>query len=421
MRFTVRRPASAEVSARCHRPSGGDVTCGVDVGVARARAAGDALENRLALAVFRRDMPAMGASLRRIRCRDELKPPHRFMFQPGYQQSPPLAADRPVKTPFLRDIGAGAIAGPACRAGHRPHVQVLHADGVEPARQISGGFFHPVTAAIGVAGPQPRDRALGSCSPVGSALRPGQTPLQSSEPSGFTGPQARSVQQLAAGQRDRCRHAAIDTDNAAVGGSGNRLGDRGESDVPAPRSIHSDAVRLHRGGDSAGPPESHPTDLGYPDLSVSAGEPVDVVWFESNLPESLIPAGLSPRWAPVGAVEEVSHRLGEVAQRLLLHGLRSGCQPVVLGAGRRQLGTLLVVPGCLAAWLPVLMLFHGQIPHKPGMPTVLGQCSRLLRAGKQPKPAHRKKLGVTTDNLSKGGTRRFHPRRKPGACTPQIL
>jgi hypothetical protein len=37
------------------------------------------------------------------------------------------------------------------------------------------------------------------------------------------------------------------------------------------------------------------------------------------------------------------------------------------------------------------------------MATVFGQCRRLLRAGKQPKPAHVKNLGGTTDSLSKKG------------------
>ena len=87
MRFTVRRPDSAEVSPCCHRPSGGDVACGVHVGIARPCAAGDALENRLALAVFRRDVPAVGASLRHIRCRDDLQPPAGFVRQSGHAQS----------------------------------------------------------------------------------------------------------------------------------------------------------------------------------------------------------------------------------------------------------------------------------------------------------------------------------------------
>ena len=172
MRFTVRRPASAEVSPRCHRPSGGDVACGVDVGIARPRTAGDALENRLALTIFRRDMPAVGASLRRVRCWNEFKAPLGLVLQPGNQQPPPLATDLTVEAAFLRDVGARAFTSPARRAGHGTHVQVLDADGVEAARQIGGGFLHPVTAAIGFAGAQPRNGPLRSRPPARSALRP---------------------------------------------------------------------------------------------------------------------------------------------------------------------------------------------------------------------------------------------------------
>jgi hypothetical protein len=56
-----------------------------------------------------------------------------------------------------------------------------------------------------------------------------------------------------------------------------------------------------------------------------------------------------------------------------------------------------------------LLLLDGQIPHKPGVATVFCQCCSLLRVGEQPKPAHRNNLGRTTDNLSKGGKRRFLP------------
>ncbi len=120
MRFTVRRPACAEVSPCCHRPSGGDVACGVDVGIVRPRAAGHALENRLALAIFRRDVPAVGASLRCIRCWNEFEPPLGLVLQPGHQQSPPLAADLTVEAAFLRDVGARALTTTARRAGHAP-------------------------------------------------------------------------------------------------------------------------------------------------------------------------------------------------------------------------------------------------------------------------------------------------------------
>jgi len=186
LRFTVHRLASADVSPCCHRPSGGDVTCGVDIGIARARTAGDALENRLALTVFRRDMPAVRTSLRRIRCRDEFKAPVHLVLQPGHQQTPPLAADLTVKAPFLRDVGAVAFTGPARRAGHSPHVQVLDADGVEAARHLGGGLFHPVTAAICFTGAQPRHGQLRSCPPGRSALRPGQALLQPAQSFGLS-------------------------------------------------------------------------------------------------------------------------------------------------------------------------------------------------------------------------------------------
>jgi len=81
---------------------------------------------------------------------------------------------------------------------------------------------------------------------------------------------------------------------------------------------------------------------------------------------------------------------------------------------------LLVVTGRTAARLPVPLLLDGQIPHKPGVATTLGQHCRLLRVGKQPKPAHTINLGRTTDNLPKGGKRRFLPRLKPRVSTPRI-
>ena len=419
MRFTVRRPASAEVSPCCHRPSGGDVACGVDVGVARPRIAGDALENRLALAVLRRDVPAARASLRRIRCRDEFQPLSDFMLQSGDQQSPALAADLAVEAPFLRDPGARAFTSPARRAGHRTHLQVLNFDGVEAARHIGGGFFHKVTAAICFTGAQLRDGQFRSCPPSRSALPPSQTPLQSAKPFGLAGTKARSAEQLPAGQGNRDRYAAVNSDDAAIAGSRYRVGDGGKSDVPAPRTIQGDPVRLHGVSDGARPAEAHPPDLGDPYLPVAAVEPFNVARSNTDLPESFMLAGFAPRGATVGAVKEVAHRLGEVPQRLLLHGLRPACQPVIFSAGRGQLGTLGVVPGRLATWLPVPLLLYGKIPHKPSMTTVLAQCRCLLKTGKQPKPAHTNNVGSTTDNPDKGGKWRLVPRPKPGVFAPQ--
>ena len=419
MRFTVRRPASAEVSPCCHRPSGGDVACGVHVGITRPCATGDALKNRLALTVFRRDMATVRASLRRIRCRDALEPPRGLVLQPGHQQSPALAADLAVEAAFLRDAGARMFTGAACRAGHRVHLQVLDADGVEPARQIGGGLLYPVTAAICLAGAQSGNGELGSCAPGRSALRPSQTLLQPAQPFGFADTKARSAQQLAAGQGHRDRHAAIHTHHAAITRSREGVRYHGESDVPAPRTAQCDSVGLHGGSDDAGPTEAHPPDFGDPHLPIATVQPPDMPRLDTDVAKSFIPTGLAPRRATMGAVEKISHRLGEVPQRLLLHGVRPGGQPVVFGARRSQLGALLVIPGRMTTWLPVPLLLHGKIPHKTGMATVLGQYRRLLNVGKQPKLGHTKNLGSTTDNPSKGGKRRSLPRVQTGVLAPQ--
>ena len=112
MRFTVRRPASAEVSPCCHRPSGGDVACSVHVGVARPGGAGFALENRLALAVFGCDVPARGASLRRVRGRDLLDPTRSLVLQTRGEQTPSASADAPVETALLCDLPPGCSTVP---------------------------------------------------------------------------------------------------------------------------------------------------------------------------------------------------------------------------------------------------------------------------------------------------------------------
>jgi nicotinamidase-related amidase len=311
-----------------------------------------------------------------------------------------MAVNLTIEATLLRDIGARATEGAARRAGHGPDMQILDADGVEAARHISGGLFHPVAPAICFAGAQPGNGALGSYAPLRIASRPGQTLLQPQQSFGFTSTKARNTQQLPGRQRRRYRDAAIDANHAAIIGSRDGLGDGSKSDVPAPRPIPSDAIRLHRVGDVAGPPEPNPTDLRDPYLPIVATQPLEVARFESDLPKPLVPAGLVPRRATVSAVEKVAHRLGEVPQCLLLHRLRPGRQPIVFGAGRSQLSTLVVVIGCVAARLPVLLLLDGQIPHKPGMATMLGQYCRLLGIRKQSKPAHSGNITATTDNLS---------------------
>ena len=205
MRFTVRRPPTGEVSPCGHRPSGGDVACSVDVGVAPASSAGFALEDRLALAVFGSDVPARGASLRRIGGRDLLDAAVSLVLQARGEKPPTAAADRPVQPTLLSDAHTGLLHRSARGAGHRPHVKCFDPDRVEAACNVSGGFLDPVLAPVDLTGSQLRDRLPRSDAPVGASLGPGEPLLQHRQPLGLTWGQTWCVQQFAGRQRRRRR------------------------------------------------------------------------------------------------------------------------------------------------------------------------------------------------------------------------
>jgi hypothetical protein len=130
LRFTVHRPPGGEVSLRWYCPSGGDVACSVHVGVTRPRAASDAREDRLALAVFGCDVPADRASLRSVRGRDPFDSARGLVVKPGNEPAPRLTTDRAAEPPFFGDPNARLVNGAARGARHRPHVEFLHSNGL---------------------------------------------------------------------------------------------------------------------------------------------------------------------------------------------------------------------------------------------------------------------------------------------------
>jgi hypothetical protein len=281
LRFTVRRPASAEASPCCHRPPGGDVACSVHVGVARPGVAGFALENGLALTVFGRDVPARRASLRRVCGRDLFDPTVSLVLQTRGEQTPTASARTPgkIQTAFLCHPLAGLLHSSPRSAGHRKQVKGFDADHLEAPRDVSGGLFDPVLASGSLTRLQLRDRKLRASPPVGTA----------------------------------------------------------------------------RG-----------------------------------------------------------------ASQSLLHRLRPGRQPIVLAASRSQLSTLLVVPGPAAPRLPVQLLLDRQVPHKPGMATMLAQHHRLLSGGKQPISRHPGNPTATTDKSPKGETASPPPAKAKGMHAARI-
>jgi hypothetical protein len=397
LRFTVHRPPNGEVSLCWYRPSGGDVAGGVDVGVAWLGFAGDAGENRLALAVFGCDVPAGGASLRRVRGRDPFESSRGFVVEPGNQRTPPLTHHCAVEAPLLRDANTGLINGAACGAGHRPYVERFDSDCVEPARKVGGGLFDPIASPICFARFYFRDSELGALSAVRAGFGAREASLQAVQAGPRTRCEARSVQQLSGGQRRRYHHTSVDTDHAVIGRSGNGVGNVREADMPAPGAIPSDAVRLHTCGYGSGAAEADASDLRHPYSRVTAVDFLDTARYGSDLPEAFMHASFAPRRTPVGAGKKVPHGLCEVPQRLLLHCLRPGRQPVVCGARRSQLCRLLVVPGSMTARPPEQLLLYGQVPDEPGMPAMLRKHHLLSRRRQQAKPRHTRKLATATD------------------------
>ena len=408
MRFTVRRPADAEVSPCCHRPSGGDVACCVDVGVARSDGAGSAFEHRLALAVSGSDVPALRATLRRVGGRDLLDPAIGFVLQSRGEETPTTAADAPVKPALLSNPVSGLLDSSARNARHGPHIEGFDPNRVEPARDIGGQLLHPILAAGGLYGFQFRDRRLRASAPIRTTLRTGQPLLQNPQPR----------QPHRALRPGTCSISPVDKAAATVTprsiptiepspapGIGCR--DGSERQMPAPGTVTGHPVGLHPVRHRAGPAKPHPADLGHPHPPESPVELLDVMRFDRHLPEPFVHTGFAPRRAPVRATEEVTHRLREIPQRLLLHGLRTGRQPLVFGARRGQLRTLLVVARRATARLPMLLLLDRQIPHVSGVAAMLSQPCRLLSSRKQPISRHPKNLAPTTDTRRK-------EKRRPG-------
>jgi len=135
----------------------------------------------------------------------------------------------------------------------------------------------------------------------------------------------------------------------------------------------------------------------------------DVARFDRDDPEALVSAGLAPSGPAVGAGEVISHGLGEVPERLLLHYVAAFGQPSVLGTGFGELDGLREVPWHgAAAGTPPGLLFDGEVPDVPGVRAVPGQDGLLCWRRCQPVAGHESDLVATTDSLEEV-KRRFLP------------
>jgi hypothetical protein len=397
LRFTVRRPPTGEVSPCGHRPSGRDVACSVHVGVAPASIAGLALEDRLALAVSGCDVPARGASLRRIRSRDLFNPAESLVLQPRDQLAPATSHDCAVEPALLGDSRARLLDGPARRPGHRPHVKSLDPDHLEPPRRVGGAFLDPVLAPIPLACFQLSDCPFGLLAAIGTALAAAQPPLQHLQTPRLTRAKTGSVKQFAGRQCGRHGSAAVNADHAAIPRAADRVGDMRERDMPAACPITGNSVGLDTRGHRSRQAEPYPSDLRHPHPTEVAIQPFDVMGFHPDLPKAVMHTGFAPRRAAVCPSEEVPHGLREIPQRLQLHRLTPGTKPRVLGARLSQLRRLLYIARSYAARLPVPLLLHRQIPYISRVPAVRPQGFFLVNSRHQPKPRHVRTVTATTD------------------------
>jgi hypothetical protein len=397
LRFTVRRPPNSEVSPCSHRPSGGNISCSVHIGVAPASAASFALEDRLALAVSGSDMPTRGATLRRIRGRDLLDPAQSLVLQTRDKQAPATSADRTVEPTFLGDFRAGLLDGAARRAGHRPHIKSFDPDHIEPRRQDRSGFLHPVLAPIPLTGFELRDRTFRLRSAIGTTSTTGEPLLQHRQPLRLTRSQPGCVQQFAGRQRGRHGNTAVNTHHASIARPGDRVGDARERNMPAASPIAGNPVGLDSGWHRSRQAKAHRSNLWHPDPTKMAVQPLDVMRFQPDLSKPFVYTGLAPSRVTMRAGEEVAHGLRKIPQRLLLHRLTPGSKPRVLGTRFCQLRALLHIAGSLATRLPMRLLLHRQIPHKPRVTAVSQQRLLLLRARQQAVPRHTRTVITGTD------------------------
>lgn len=393
LRFTLRRDPYGRLSTCSDGPPGRDVRCRVRVGM-RLVSTGHAPEDRLALAVLRCAVPAHAAGLRRICRTDLLDPSWSLLLQTTYQCSPTVGEDAAIET----GLGAAAVGQVGARSlwvglglgapGHVGDMEVLHADDVEPSRQVGADLLRPILEAIAGTRVQLRDRHFPTQAPVGTRATPGETALEVLEPFQLAVREAGARQELTRGQGSRNCNASIHTDDPTGTGCPDRLRDRGEREVPPARPITRHAVRL-RSGDRARRSEPHPANLRDENLRPLTAHLFNTDGLRTDDPEPLMQPGLAPGRPTVSACVEGFDGLVEVSQRLLLHSVRPRSQPTEHGPRLGQLAALLREPrrrSFVAG--PHRPLLKGKVPYGPSVPALIYQRVLLRWSGIHPEPRH---------------------------------
>jgi hypothetical protein len=397
LRFAVHRLGNPIAFPRSHGVPRRDVPCRVHVSVKR-ETTGCAPESGLALARLPVHMPAHAAALARKRGAYLVDSARGLIVQAADQQSPSRREDLPVQSGLLAHSLPEVLSGRLGAPNHVLDAQILDADQIEPASQVSADPLTPVLPGIRLAGLEAGDGNLGFRSAVAAAFRVGQPALQQTQTPLTRLTQPRTAQQFTIRQGRAYGYAAVHADDLTCSRTWDGLGDRGEGQMPSASMVQGDPERLHAAGDGAGPAESDPTALGdehFPDIPVQL---THIVGLDRDDTEPFVASSLAPRRPAMGTCEEISHGLVKVAERLLLHHLAATCQPNMLPPRGGELPALLQVPWrTCPSRTPPRLLLTGEVPHEPCLRTMFPQHCLVGSRREQAVAGHTKTLSSITD------------------------
>jgi hypothetical protein len=422
LRFAVHGPGCPVASPRSHGVPRRDVPGRINVSIA-GESAGSTTEDGLALARVPVHLPARRAALTRVMRLNFLHAAGRLLFQATHQQSPCGLKDAPVQSSLGADVATWDLQRSSRRPGHVPDFQVFYSDHVEPAHEVGAGFLRPVFPTVGFSGAQPGDRVPDLCAPVRAASRAEELALQAPQPLALPRGQTGHMQQFPSGQGRGHRNAPVYAHDLSITRCRDRIGNGCKGDMPAPCSVDGHSVGPRARRHTSGPAKPYPPDLRHPDLADVTGHSAHIPMPAASPynPKTLIAPGFAPSRPPRGiaGVEECSHRVGEIAKRLLLYRLRAFRQPSVFCSCLRELTALLMVArGAFPSRAPVLVLLYGEVPYVPGVRTVVPK-HRILGGGReQPIPGHANTLATITD-ISEGGEAVLALVSKPEGSKPR--
>lgn len=398
--FAVRRPGRCPASSRSHRPSGGDVLGGVDIGVT-AIAAGHTLKDRLALAGFRCGMPAGRTPLRGICRADLLDSAGGLVAKARDQEAPALRQNASIESSFLANVPSGCLHASASGPGHIRDAQILDTNNVESSSKVGRKLLCPVLPPSGFLRLQPRKCLLRSLAAIRATAGAGKPTFQVRETLPFSAGKPRTGKKFSGRECGRDLDATIDSDCASRARSWDWLRDRGKSHMPSADSVTGDSVGFDVVFRGPRPPEAHPADFRNPHAADVPVESLNMFGLDGDLAEALVDTGLTPIRPSVGLGREVVNGLGEITQRLLLNCHRALAQPIVLGSNLGKLTCLFSkAGGGTSARAPMRVLLDREVPDEPRVRAMLKQPGLLRGCRQQTKTGHNETVARPTDKNS---------------------